>query len=180
LQVVDELPAHEVGRALARHLLAGADAGIDHVPGVVVRRAHQHAVALADVDDIDLQQPGIAHRAGRQPAGAAACAHLDPFAIALDLLQRVAPQQGAQRLAGIVLQRQLEATAGVVEVLHGASGVKVGLPRGHDAGRGTPNGQRGPTGVVRVRWLRVLPSLGFVSVSAWPSLLLQRRKEPAR
>jgi hypothetical protein len=92
--------------------------GVDHVPGVVVRRAHQHAVALADVDDIDLQQPGVGHRAGRQPAGAAAGAHPDPFAVALDLLQRVTPQQRAQGLAVVTFERQLEAATGVVQVFH--------------------------------------------------------------
>jgi hypothetical protein len=33
-------------------------------------------------------------------------------------MQRVAPQQGAQGLAGIVFQRQLEAATGVIQVFH--------------------------------------------------------------
>jgi hypothetical protein len=39
LQVIDEFPAHEVGGALVRHLCRGPDACVDHVSGIVVRRA---------------------------------------------------------------------------------------------------------------------------------------------
>jgi hypothetical protein len=60
LIVPHELPVHEVGGALAGGLLGAGEAAVDqHVP--VVRRPDQHAVALADVDEIELEQ-GVFHQ----------------------------------------------------------------------------------------------------------------------
>jgi hypothetical protein len=98
-QVLEELPADEVGRALLRHLLRVLDATVDQVPAPV-RRLQEDPVPLADVDDVDLEQALVRDDLPAQPARPlAAGANAHPVAVLLENVQRVAPEERGYELA---------------------------------------------------------------------------------
>jgi hypothetical protein len=138
-EIVQELPADEVGRALLRHLLLVGHARVHQVPGIV-GRSHQDGIALSHVDHVELEQPlGGEHGLGNPPLGLAG---LDPGAPVLGLLDAhgVAPEEMGDRLVVVGLQRDLELAAHVVDerVAHGGILLSVpGTPRILESGGGS-------------------------------------------
>ncbi len=108
-QVAVELPAHEVGRTLSRHLLRIGDTCVDQVPAVV-GRSDQNGIALTDVDDVDLQQSVesprlLAKRTRGDPATPPAGTHLDLRPCGLHVLQgvhEISPEEVGHGLSPLV------------------------------------------------------------------------------